>query len=396
MTHGGQRVTSVCVSFFGRRAFKTLTRARDIRIASVMSKETVARVYNKFLIDMVLQLKAVSPGLKRALKAAGHKAIDPTSASYIAHAAERLPLDVLLSVPVADVMKNAGALAFEPLSGVSFAHAVTAGDGTEDAPEDSTKTSVVARTYLYILAVLCETYTQASPDGNTEDALVSNVLEVLARIQTDGDCDDAIDGILDDNVVALLERTGEAVTLAKSEPSVVDGEGGGMDDILKSLENSKIADLAKEISSEIDLSQLSAPGQNPEDFLNFANLTDSNSVLGNIVSKVGSKIQGKLSSGELRHDELLSEAVSLIKAFEAGTSSGGGGAGGNPLISEMLNMAKSGKLNGLLGAAAAGGGGGAAGGLGALFGGGNNNNNKPKVSARERLRRKLEAKQQKA
>ena len=336
---------------------------------------TVVRVYNKFLIDMVLNLKGANANLKKALKAAGHKAIDPMSDAYIEHALLSMPRETLVSVQAVLALEDAAIAAFEPLKGVPFE---VIGDG---ASEDG-KLTVLG--YLFIFATLCATYAECKDGGEGNDALVANVLDVLSKVQaTDADLNDALDGIMDDDIVGLLERFAEVSVAAAASrttaPGGVGGEGGlggGLDEVMKSLESSKIADLAKEISSEIDVSKLASAGsENPMDMLNFSNLADSNSVLGSIVSKVGTKIQNKLANGELKHEELLSEAMSLLKAFDTNSA-----LADNPLLGNMLKAAK--------GAAGGGGGGGGLGGLGALFGGGNNNKDRS-ANSRERMRQKL-------
>jgi hypothetical protein len=313
---------------------------------------TVVRVYNKFLIDMVMNMKGQNAGIKKALRAAGHKAIDPASTAYIEHAVSTLPRTALVhDIPPCEALSDARALAFEPINGVSI------GVIAEGASDDGAH---AVRSYMYILATLCLTFSECRDGGDGNDVLVTNVLDVLSRVQTGEDADDALDGILDDDIVALLEHLGAvSAAAAAAKPRAATP---GLDDVMKTLENSKIADLAKEISAEIDVSHL-ASMDNPMDFLNFGDMSDSNSMLGNIVSKVGSKIQNKLASGEIRHEELLSEAVSLLKAFDTNNA-----FANNPMISNMLQAAQSGL------------GGGAA--------------QKSGTSARERLRQKLERQRQ--
>ena len=332
----------------------------------------VAQVYNRFLVDMMLNLKAANGGvLKKAIKTAGYKAIDPTSLSYVEHAAAMLPRTALIAKTTTDdnLFENEEVLAFEPLKGVAIRVVV-------EAVSDDNEAANSVRCYLYILAVLCATYaecTSGNVDGN--GALVSNVLEALSRIQNGGADNVDVDGIMDDDIVALVNRLEEVTATAALASNEDDGKdaGGGLEDLLKSLENSKIADLAKEISQDIDISKFASDAavENPAELLNFANLGDSNSLLGSIVSKVGNKIQGKLSSGELRHDELLSEAMSLLKAFDSNKA-----FAGNPMMGNLMKAANS-----------------IPGGLGGIFAKGagqGNHSGGAHHSARERLRQKLE------
>jgi hypothetical protein len=129
-------------------------------------------------------------------------------------------------------------------------------------------------------------------------------------------------------------------------------------DFLESIENSKIANIAKEISQEIDISNISI--EKPEDVAKLMDFSGSNNFLGNIVSKVSTKLTEKISSGEINQDDLLSEAMSMMGMLNGG---GAGGAGGiadilknmgglgglggmlnNPMMNEMMKMAKKGKV----------------------------------------------------
>ncbi len=87
------------------------------------------------------------------------------------------------------------------------------------------------------------------------------------------------------------------------------------------LRDSKIGQLAKEISSEVDFSKLNL--SKPEDLLNVNNLLGGDGPLSSMIGQVSSKIQQKLQTGELRHEELLSEAMGLLKTFDSSGALGG-------------------------------------------------------------------------
>jgi hypothetical protein len=333
---------------------------------------TLVRVFNKFLIDMVIDVKSQNPALKRALKQL-HKAIDPASHDYIKHALASLSArdgvtkDALVRFDsaerrTAELLRSESVMPYEPLPGISV------GLITEGLPDASLE---AVQGYLYVLSALALTYAESPEDGAAAagDTLARNVLHALSRMQAGESADGWTDCILDDDIVALLERVpmatlsgdaGAGNECGAEEVRQQQQQSGlpDLDDVLKKMENSKIADLAKEISSEIDVSQL--PTDNPMDMLNFANLTDSNSLLGNIVSKVGNKIQTRLANGEMKQDELLSEAVTLLKAFDTQNK-----FTNNPMFSELFKAAQSGKVNLNSGAVRS-------------------------MSARERLRRKME------
>ncbi len=378
-------------------------------------------VYNRFLVDMMFNLKRSYPGLKRAL-AAKHKAVDPESARYIQAAARTLPLERLLAwTPAAlarddgpedasaeateaagsatggraQLLGDAAVRAFEPLPDISIAAILAdapAPAASADAPVTSTTPEATLVNYVYILATLAATYddvqsSPASEEGNADikasqdQLLVRHVLKALAHAQQ-GDLSragDITDCIMNDAIVGLLEHVADTCVQV-TDPDVASGAdaagagaGAGpssgdkagppqLDDLMQAFGNSRIAELAKEISQEVDITKLPL-NENPADLLDFSNLSDSNSLLGSIVSKVGSKIQNKLATGELKHEELLGDALSMLQKLDA--------SGQSSLLGNLFS-------------GAAGGSGGAGGALASLFGGGGARG----MSARQRLRAK--------
>ena len=94
-----------------------------------------------------------------------------------------------------------------------------------------------------------------------------------------------------------------------------DGYGTAMD----FLQNSKIGELAKEISQDIDVSKLNVT--NPEELLNIEGMfSGENNVLGDIIGKVSSKITSKIQNGEIKQDDLMNEAFSMMTKLN-GTNS---------------------------------------------------------------------------
>jgi hypothetical protein len=122
---------------------------------------TVVGLYNKYLIDLLLHAKArdassssPSGGLRRALRDAGHKAIDPVSSAYVRRAAgllrcgEEVRKAFVEDVDTHDVLMDERVLSFEPLEGITLRMIAAACGGRDDHD---------ARTYVYILAALAAT-----------------------------------------------------------------------------------------------------------------------------------------------------------------------------------------------------------------------------------------------
>ena len=151
---------------------------------------------------------------KKALQAAGCKAIDPASATYIEHALSTLPRAAMIAAKIGgcpfETLGDPRVCAFEPIIGVNIRTMVAEGVTTCCAH--------AVRRHLYMLATLCVTYTECQDvrGGVSNKELVYNVLEIMSRLQT-GDAGDVItfNSIMVDDIVALLVRLGSVTDAAK-------------------------------------------------------------------------------------------------------------------------------------------------------------------------------------
>jgi hypothetical protein len=324
------------------------------------TRATLVHVYNTYLVDLIRLCKAANSEVASVIKQAGHKAIASASDTYILHAISSISQEdrrrsLAQDVAIADVWTSSAALSFQPLSGVPFERLLPSSSTDKVTP------------YLFILAALAITYEENSDD------LAQTVVNVLARAQQGSCASDnllqMIDGILEDDIVSLLEKVAESYAAPPPPPS----EGGGLDDILSQFKNSKIAQVAAEISEDIDVDSFD-PSQ-----LDMSKLGDPNSALGSIVSKVGSKIQSKLSSGEVNHADLIAEACGFLKAFQPMMAASSASTGSPNVSADAMQMLSD--LMGSMGAAAGSGGGSS-----------KNQHGKDALQARrERLQSKLQA-----
>jgi hypothetical protein len=197
---------------------------------------------------------------------------------------------------------------------------------------ESEKDKNVVKSYLYIFLSLVS----IDEDENVEVSIsiLEKVLEIIKGIQEGRNVDEDMKEILDDSIYAHLNQLREYMNHNSANVDT--------NEILGMLENSKIGSLAKEISNEIDLKELDI--SNPEQLLDFRNLTNSNNVLGSIISKVGGKIKNKIDSGELSQTDLVKEAMSFVGMVNgAGTSKGDNGGFdfmsmlNNPMFGDLLS-----------------------------------------------------------
>ena len=101
--------------------------------------------------------------------------------------------------------------------------------------------------------------------------------------------------------------------------------------------NSKIGNLAKEISEELDGDDLKCM-ENPDDLMKNL-LSGEGGGLGNIIQKVSSKLQNKMQNGELNEEALMKEATNMMSMLNPAFSKmAGGGMGGMGGMGNLFSM----------------------------------------------------------
>lgn len=165
-------------------------------------------------------------------------------------------------------------------------------------------------------------------------------IRALGALQK-GDVDaynDEVEDVLDEDLKKMYSKL--KVTTPKADAPTPESSDA-MDDIFEKFGNSKICEIAKEVSKNIDISSLHV--ESPDDVYKLLDFSGSNNVLGNIVQQVTNTISTKMSNGELTQQDLMQEAMTMM-----GSLGGMGGAAGlfnNPMVASMMkNMAK-GKTN---------------------------------------------------
>tara|TARA_B100000900_G_scaffold416191_1_gene449888 strand:- start:8914 stop:10200 length:1287 start_codon:yes stop_codon:yes gene_type:complete len=168
-----------------------------------------------------------------------------------------------------------------------------------------------------------------SEDDMSEEAILHSILtksiKILSSINNNVNVENDLNEIMDDDVRILLSHINELkVNVTNNE----DLDNTNIDNLLG---NSKIGQLAKEISNNIDLDQLNINTENPEEMLNPANLFngENGNLIGNLVQQVGSSITEKMNSGELKQEDLLKDAFSLMNKMQNSSSD-------NPIIDNMV------------------------------------------------------------
>lgn len=302
----------------------------------VKTSSNLVKVYNKYLIDLILERKTLETcTLRDELRRLKMSAIDPASEEYIKAACEKIPVRALIDSE--SPLTDPSVLDYELLQGVPLKHFVTVkvarkeeeADQKESAEkeEDDKEEDAELLQYVYTQVVLALAYL----DGT--EALASSVVNVLSSVQKGDDVEEAMHGILDVDIQQLLLRL---------KPAHRDANAGGS--LPFGIDpNGKIASIATEITRELEESDLLP--DDPKELFNFAALGKGNNALANIVSKVGNKFKEKMESGDIKQEDLISEAMGFLGMFNTagGPSSPGegGGGGGNEMFTNIMKMASS-------------------------------------------------------
>lgn len=361
----------------------------------MIGEQKICYMFNKFFSSFIKELKGLDEGLKTIIKK-NFKVIDKSSDEYYTLFWSNVASHMKLFVEGDDLSNN------EEVASVEIVQGITIGDAVKALKGDDLHTFW---NYINILIIFAYLYTDSKSASSEEDNKKSDtyhlfvkVVKILSMIQNSQDPSAELEDIIDDDIKHLLLKI-KVFDGTNEDIKIDDASTPPSSEFLQSIENSKIADLAKEISKEIDISNISI--EKPEDVAKLMDFSGSNNFIGNIVSKVSTKLTEKISSGEIKQEDLLSEAMSMMSMLNggAGGAGGPGGMGGiadilkgmgglgglgsmmnNPMMSEMMKMAKKGKV--------------ATKNTGGTRRSSGNSGNPP-VSTRDRLRKKLEDKRQK-
>ena len=132
-----------------------------------------------------------------------------------------------------------------------------------------------------------------------------------------------------DEMAEMIKKLSEQQQNATENSESGSGLGGGLNEDM--LKNGMIGKLAQELSEEINIDNLNLnmdDSENVDDI--FSNLISGDNPMKfmNLLQKVGSKIQDKVSSGGLDQEKLVEEATSMMGAL----------TGGNPLLDNLMKM----------------------------------------------------------
>jgi RecA/RadA recombinase len=307
----------------------------DVRESDIFEFK-LSYVFNKFLLDFVRAVNSSASELKTASKK-NYRIIDKQSTEFLQYADAVFEDNVMITLKgsaVGDILDS------EPIKQLCVLKELSVGQ-IKDQGNDAMLP--LLRAYLYTFALLVQMKrSEIEVDASVSSKNLSRMLEIIKSIQHHTFTAETLDEIMDEDYKLLLVKLHESEQLVinnNNRANTQNKEDVTPDKMFESLENTMIGNLAKEISEEIDISSLKI--EKPEDILNLANFENlakgENTVIGSIVSKVGSKIQSKLRNGELKQDQLLSEAFGFMNTLSGAASSGNSQGAQNPLSDIMNN-----------------------------------------------------------
>lgn len=286
----------------------------------------VCYMFNKIYLNLMKEIKDKDVDIKSKLKT-NYKVFDKKSNEYIT----RLVMNMNDSVTSAlfgdeDIIDKLEIINFEIYVDVTVDDILKRVVNKDDSSKQSFKY------YLYILMVLGYIYKLEDIDEEKKEILLRKTFDIINSVDTNviennEELEKHLDDILDDDLRKLLFKMYLDRKMVKESVMKLDTEdlNGG----LEFLNNTKIGELAKEISSSIDMSKLNM--ENPEDMLNLNNLfTGSNNMLGDIIQTVGTKITQKIQNGEINQEELMNEALSMMGSLNS--------SGHGDMMSQMMGM----------------------------------------------------------
>jgi hypothetical protein len=256
-------------------------------------RQKIVFAFNQVFVSLVKEVRK-NDALRKAMSK-NFKIFDPDSDSYITHFIGCV--DVLMEA-VRQREDFASCIGCEVLRGINLGqlHDVAGSDADRD---------VVDR---YILTLLSITAVASDlNDDNAQDieGMLNTLLDKLKAIEQDASALDLSD-VFDDDLIAILEALAAKNAPCTPVTEMLDEDKAKTDEFLEKMNGSKLGQLAKELAQNIDPSTI----KSPEDLMDF-----SSKNMGSIIKNVTESIQTKIKDGSLTTDELIGEAMEMMKMF---------------------------------------------------------------------------------
>jgi len=314
------------------------------------SVENLNKIFLEFCDDLVL----VNSSKKESIDSSKKKIVENASTKYY------LEYFFRHCLPYSTAITSCNS---DQLSDMNLLHGLKFADIYTHCPSLSSKHALWR--YLHTFYLLVQSYTKVDKiieKYETHENIVK-IKEALANH------DDNLKNIMASSAKFAEDILKEQASKHEAEAEAGTGTGAGagplpglfegMDEgkFEEKFMNSSIGNLAKEISQDLDLSDLQNL-ESPDDLMK-AFMNGGSGGLGSIIQKVSSKLQTKLASGDLNEEALMKDATQMMGMLNpalqsmglGGMGGGGGGKGGK-------GMEGMGNLFSMMGGLMGGGGGG--------------------------------------
>eukprot|EP00873_Tetraselmis_striata_P026933 jgi/Tetstr1/447197/TSEL_034634.t1 len=306
-------------------------------------RDKLVYAFNTFFGDFLNHAKTVDDTIKRRLKKK-YRVIDRSAngilLEFCKEARKAGVYDVIADVSVPDKL-----LETRSVLDMHVAQAMPLGDVLSKA-DAAARTRVLGDVCMMcgvsrLYDELCE---EAEGDSKTLEALFERLMEAMAMTNDGKSYESAFFGIFDDEICGIFRgilfrvvNAGEGIAvdpeLQSQASAPVSGSGSGsgsgstptststssenidMEGILNQMKNSKLGEIAEEISQTIDKDQLAqafAGGQGFETVIQGLMTGQNVGLIGDLVQQVGNKINSKLQEGDMKEEDLLKDAFSLM------------------------------------------------------------------------------------
>ena len=280
-------------------------------------KQKIKFVFNKVSLGFIKELKQKDPSIKKKIKE-NYTVFDKSSDAHIEHFIEHSKFtdEFTKSNKTFNILECSTVKEFPIFKDILVADIVQVIEASEHE---------VISCYLYVLYMLSHLY------GLDENEQTTELFNKSFKFIDTKDLDIAteLDNIFDDDLKVMFENIYDtrkcidsslcAMKTEEPEPSASASAFDGFENAFDFLSNSKIGELAKEISQEIDVTNINV--DKPEDLLDMDSLlSGKNQVLGDIIGKVSNRISTKIQSGEVKQEDLLKEAMEMMSKLN-GTNS---------------------------------------------------------------------------
>ena len=293
-----------------------------------MIQNNVCYMFNKVYLNLMKEIKDKNPDIKSKLKS-NYKIFDKKSNEYITKMVMNMN-DTVTEALFGDINDNI----LDKIEIMNFEIFVdiTIDDILKKVVDKDDNSRSSLKYYVYILMVFGYIYKMDDLDDDKKEILLKKTVDIIKSVDTNNisneeELEKHLEDILDDDLRKLLMKM--YVDRVTVNESVMKLDTEDIDTGLEFLNNTRIGELAKEISSSIDMSKMNM--ENPEELLNMNNLfSGSNNMLGDIIQTVGTKITQKIQNGDINQEELMGEALNMMGTLNS--------SGHGDMMSQMMGM----------------------------------------------------------